>query len=347
MSNTQGGHTDRAGPIRATSKVGHMHAITIAEYGGPEVLTWEKVPDPEPAAGEVLIEVAAAAVNRPDLLQRQGHYSPPDGASEYPGLECSGTISAIGRGVTDWKVGDEVCALLAGGGYAERVTVPAAQLLPVPRGVSLLEAAALPEAACTVWANVFSSARLSPGEILLVHGGASGIGTFALQLGSAYGARVFCTASASKHERCRAYGADRAIDYHTEDFAQIVQDETGGHGADVILDIIGAKYLSKNIDALSYDGRLAIIGLQGGRTAKIDLGLLLTKRISLLAAVLRNRSVAEKGRIITEVRDHVWPFVEAGRVRPVVDRALALQDAAEAHRILESGEIIGKVLLVR
>src|SRR5688572_24884165 len=211
-----------------------MHAITIAKPGGPEVLTWSEVPDPEPKAGEVVIEIAATAVNRADLMQRQGKYPPPPGAPEYPGLECSGTVVAVGGGVAEWCVGDEVCALLSGGGYAERVAVPAAQLLPVPEGISLAEAAALPEVACTVWSNVFSIARLNPGEVLLVHGGASGVGTFALQLGSAYGARVFCTASAAKLDRCRGFGAERAIDYKSEDFVQIVREETGGHGADVV-----------------------------------------------------------------------------------------------------------------
>ncbi|MCW2504489.1 MAG: NADPH:quinone oxidoreductase [Actinomycetia bacterium] len=324
-----------------------MHAITIARPGGPEVLTWSEVPDPEPQAGEVVIDVAASAVNRADLMQRQGKYAPPPGASEYPGMECSGTIVAVGRGVSEWHVGDEVCALLAGGGYAERVAVPAAQVLPIPEGVSLLEAAALPEVACTVWSNVFSTARLNPGEVLLVHGGASGVGTFALQLGSAYGARVFCTASKPKLERARAYGAEVAIDYKTEDFVQIVKDETGGHGADVILDNMGAKYLGRNIEVLATNGRLVVIGLQGGRKADLDLGALLTKRASVTATSLRGRPVVEKAQIVAEVRDHVWPLVSAGRVRPVIDRALAMQDAAEAHRVVGASEHVGKVLLVR
>jgi putative PIG3 family NAD(P)H quinone oxidoreductase len=324
-----------------------MHAITIARPGGPEVLTWAEVPDPEPQAGEVVIDVAASAVNRADLMQRQGKYAPPPGASEYPGMECSGTIVAVGRGVSEWHVGDEVCALLAGGGYAERVAVPAAQVLPIPEGVSLLEAAALPEVACTVWSNVFSTARLNPGEVLLVHGGASGVGTFALQLGSAYGARVFCTASKPKLERARAYGAEVAIDYKTEDFVQIVKDETGGHGADVVLDNMGAKYLGRNIEVLATNGRLVVIGLQGGRKADLDLGALLTKRASVTATSLRGRPVVEKAQIVAEVRDHVWPLVSAGRVRPVIDRALAMQDAAEAHRVVGASEHVGKVLLVR
>jgi putative PIG3 family NAD(P)H quinone oxidoreductase len=324
-----------------------MHAITIAKPGGPEVLTWSEVPDPEPKAGEVVIEIAATAVNRADLMQRQGKYPPPPGAPEYPGLECSGTVVAVGGGVAEWCVGDEVCALLSGGGYAERVAVPAAQLLPVPEGISLAEAAALPEVACTVWSNVFSIARLNPGEVLLVHGGASGVGTFALQLGSAYGARVFCTASAAKLDRCRGFGAERAIDYKSEDFVKIVRDETGGHGADVVLDNMGAKYLGRNVEVLATGGRLVVIGLQGGRKAELDLGMLLAKRASVTATSLRARPVVEKAQIVAEVRDHVWPLISAGRIRPVVDRALALQDAGEAHRIVGAGEHVGKVLLVR
>jgi putative PIG3 family NAD(P)H quinone oxidoreductase len=324
-----------------------MHAIVIREPGGPEVLEWAEVPDPEVGSGEVLIDVAASAVNRADLMQRQGYYPPPPGASEVPGLECAGTIAAVGRGVTGWKVGDEVCALLAGGGYAEKVVVPAGQILPVPRGVALHEAASLPEVACTVWSNVFDIARLSPGEILLVHGGASGIGTFAIQLATAYGARVFTTASKAKHERVLAYGATRAIDYRTEDFAEVVRKESGDYGADVVLDNMGAKYLAKNVDVLARNGRLVTIGLQGGTKAELDLNALLRKCGSVTATSLRSRPVAEKAKIVAEVRDHVWPLVEAGRIHPVVDRVFAMQDAAEAHRYLESGEHIGKVLLVR
>jgi putative PIG3 family NAD(P)H quinone oxidoreductase len=280
-------------------------------------------------------------------MQRQGKYAPPPGAPEYLGLECSGKIVEIGRGVTDWAVGDEVCALLSGGGYAERVAVPAVQLLPVPEGISLVEAAALPEVTCTVWSNIFSTARFNPGEVLLVHGGASGVGTMALQLGSAYGARVFCTASAPKLDRCKAYGAERAIDYKSEDFVKVVKDETGGHGADIILDNMGAKYLARNVDALAAGGRLVIIGMQGGRKAELDIGQLISKRGSVTATLLRARPVVEKGQIVAEVRDHVWPLIEAGRIQPVIDRVLAMQDAAEAHRVIASAEHVGKVLLVR
>ena len=324
-----------------------MRAITFSKPGGPEVLTWSEVPDPKPESGEVVIDVAASAVNRADLMQRQGKYPPPPGASPYLGLEASGTIVEVGRGVTDWSVGDEVTALLAGGGYAERVAVPAAQLLPVPQGVTLVEAAALPEVAATVWSNVFSTARFQPGEVLLVHGGASGVGTFALQLGSAYGARVFCTASGPKLEKCLTYGAERAIDYKSEDFVKIVKAETGDHGADIVLDIMGAKYLARNVDVLAPGGRLVVIGLQGGRKAELDLGKLLAKRGSVHATALRSRPVVEKAKIIAEVRDHVWPLIEAGRVQPVIDRVLAMQDAGEAHRVVAVGEHFGKVLLVR
>src|SRR5215207_5609476 len=324
-----------------------MRAITFSKPGGPEVLTWSEVPDPKPESGEVVIDVAASAVNRADLMQRQGKYPPPPGASPYLGLEASGTIVEVGRGVTDWSVGDEVTALLAGGGYAERVAVPAAQLLPGAPGVTLVEAAALPEVAATVWSNVFSTARFQPGEVLLVHGGASGVGTFALQLGSAYGARVFCTASGPKLEKCLTYGAERAIDYKSEDFVNIVKAETGDHGADIVLDIMGAKYLARNVDVLAPGGRLVVIGLQGGRKAELDLGKLLAKRGSVHATALRSRPVVEKAKIIAEVRDHVWPLIEAGRVQPVIDRVLAMQDAGEAHRVVAVGEHFGKVLLVR
>jgi putative PIG3 family NAD(P)H quinone oxidoreductase len=324
-----------------------MHAIVIREPGGPQVLEWTEVPDPVPGSGEVLIDVVASAVNRADVMQRQGHYPPPPGASEIPGLECSGRIAELGRGVTGWKVGDEVCALLSGGGYAEKVVAPAGQLLPVPRGVELHEAGALPEASCTVWSNVFDIAHLSPGEILLAHGGASGIGTFAIQLATAYGARVFTTARKAKHERLLAYGADRAIDYRDEDFVEIVRTETGGYGADVVLDNMGAKYLARNVDVLARNGRLMTIGLQGGRQAELDLAALLGKCGSVTATSLRSRPAAEKARIVADVRENVWPAIEAGKVRPVIDRVFAMQDAAEAHRHLDSGDHIGKVLLVR
>jgi putative PIG3 family NAD(P)H quinone oxidoreductase len=324
-----------------------LHAITITTPGGPEVLKWAEVPDPEPGEGEVLVEVAASAVNRADLMQRRGMYPPPPGAPEYPGLECSGRIAAVGPGVTGWRAGDEVCALLGGGGYAQRVAVPAGQLLPVPSPVPLTEAAALPEAACTVWSNVFQLARLAPGETLLVHGGASGIGTMAIQLARALGARVLCTAgSAKKLSACMRLGAERAISYRDEDFTTVVGDVTGGRGADVILDLMGASYLSRNIKTLATGGRLAIIGLQGGAHAELDLGTLLMKRASVHATTLRARPAAEKAEIVAAVREHVWPLIEAGTVRPVIDRSVPMAEAARAHQVLEDGAQIGKVLLV-
>ncbi|OII62968.1 NADPH:quinone oxidoreductase [Streptomyces sp. CC53] len=323
-----------------------MHAITIPEPGGPDALVWAEVPDPVPGEGEVLVDVAATVVNRADLLQRQGFYPPPPGAPVYPGLECSGRVAAVGPGATGWAVGDEVCALLAGGGYAEKVAVPAGQLLPVPKGVDVVTAAALPEVAATVWSNVFMVAHLRPGETLLVHGGASGIGTMAIQLGKAVGARVAVTAgSPDKLARCAELGADVLIDYREQDFVQEVRKATGGAGADVILDIIGAKYLERNVEALAVNGRLAVIGLQGGRKAELNLGALLAKRAAVTATSLRGRPLTEKAAIVAAVREHVWPLVAAGAVRPVVDRVLPMTAAAEAHRVLEDSTHVGKVLL--
>ncbi|MCF3143543.1 NAD(P)H-quinone oxidoreductase [Streptomyces platensis] len=323
-----------------------MRAITIPEPGGPEALVWADVPDPQPAEGEVLIEVAASAVNRADLLQRQGFYDPPPGSSPYPGLECSGRISALGPGVHGWAVGDEVCALLAGGGYAEKVAVPAGQVLPVPSGVDLVTAAALPEVTCTVWSNVFMIAHLRPGETLLVHGGASGIGTMAIQLAKAVGARVAVTAGGpEKLARCAELGADILIDYREQDFVQEIRKATDGTGADVILDIIGAKYLQRNVKALAVSGRLAIIGLQGGVKAELNLAALMAKRAAITGAGLRARPLNEKAAIVAAVREHVWPLIANGQVRPIVDRLLAMADAAEAHRVVDASAHVGKVVL--
>ncbi|MEU5943037.1 NAD(P)H-quinone oxidoreductase [Micromonospora sp. NPDC047548] len=322
-----------------------MRAITIPEPGGPEALVWAEVPDPEPGPGEVVVDVRASAVNRADLLQRQGHYPPPPGAPAYPGLECSGVISSTGRDVTAWAVGQEVCALLAGGGYAERVAVPAGQLLPVPAGVDLVDAAALPEVACTVWSNVVRLARLGRGETLLVHGGGSGIGTFAVQLGVALGATVVVTARSAKHGRLRELGAAHTIDYREQDFVEEVRRVTDGHGADVILDIMGASYLGRNVAALADGGRLVVIGMQGGRKAELDLGALLAKRASVAATALRSRPLDDKAEIVRGVREQVWPLVSSGAVRPIVDRRLPMTEAAEAHRLVESNEHVGKVLL--
>jgi putative PIG3 family NAD(P)H quinone oxidoreductase len=323
-----------------------MYAVTITKPGGPEVLSWAEVPDPAPGPGDVLIDVAASAVNRADLLQRRGNYNPPPGASPYPGLECSGRVAALGPGVDGWNVGDEVCALLAGGGYAEKVAVPAGQVLPVPHGVETAEAAALPEVACTVWSNVVDLAGLKHGETLLVHGGGSGIGTFAIQLGRALGARVIATARAGKHDALKALGADVTIDYPAEDFVAAAKRATAGRGVDVILDIIGAAYLARNVDALAPNGRLAIIGLQGGVKAELNLGALMATRGSISATTLRARPPAEKADIVRAVRAQIWPLVESGAVRPVVDRRLPMAEAAQAHQVVEASEHTGKVLLL-
>ncbi|MEV6834539.1 NAD(P)H-quinone oxidoreductase [Streptomyces sp. NPDC051133] len=324
-----------------------MHAITIPEPGGPEALVWTEVPDPVPGEGEVLVEVVASAVNRADILQRQGFYTPPPGASPYPGLECSGRIAALGAGVSGWAVGDEVCALLAGGGYAEKVVVPAGQLLPVPEGVGLKRAAALPEVVCTVWSNVFMISHLRPGETLLVHGGSSGIGTMAIQLAKSVGAKVAVTAGTKeKLEYCAELGADILINYREQDFVAEVKQATGGAGADVILDNMGAKYLDRNVQALAVSGRLAIIGMQGGVKGELNIGTLLGKRAAISATSLRARPLSEKAAIVAAVREHVWPLLGGGHVRPVVDRELPMPEAAEGHRVVEASGHMGKVLLV-
>jgi putative PIG3 family NAD(P)H quinone oxidoreductase len=327
-----------------------MRAVTVTEPGGPEVLTWAEVPDPVCGPGEVLVDVTATAVNRADLLQRQGFYPPPEGASDILGLECSGVVSEVGEGVVGWPVGDEVCALLAGGGYAERVAVPAGQLLPRPSGVELATAAALPEVTCTVWSNVFLLAGLKRGENFLVHGGSSGIGTMAIQLAARAGARVLTTAGTpAKLDVCRELGADVGINYRDEDFVARVREATGGHGVDVILDNMGAKYLARNVDALGTGGRLVSIGMQGGTKAELDLGKLMRKRGSVHATTLRSRPATGPGgksEIVAAVRHDVWPDVERGVVRPIVDRRLPMSRAAEAHRAVEASEHVGKVLLV-
>jgi len=323
-----------------------MRAVIASEPGGPEVLTVTDLPDPEAGDGEVVIDVTATAVNRADTMQRQGKYPPPPGASEVLGLECSGTISAVGRGVEGWSVGDEACALLAGGGYAERVAVPTAQLMPVPKGVDLVTAGALPEVACTVWSNVFMVAGLQEDETLLVHGGAGGIGTLAIQLAKALGARVLTTAgSQEKLDLCRSLGADEAISYRDQDFVEEVKQATDGHGADVILDNMGAKYLDRNLSALATQGRLVIIGMQGGVKGELNIGKLLAKRGAVIATSLRARPVDEKAAICAGVVEHVWPLVTDGSVRTLVHATLPLAEAAEAHRIMESGDHVGKIIL--
>ncbi|CAB4920925.1 unannotated protein [freshwater metagenome] len=319
-----------------------MRAVVTTGTGGPEVLSVGEVADPRPAAGEVLIDVVATAVNRADTLQRQGFYPPPPGASEVIGLECSGRIAELGEGVEGWSVGDEVCALLAGGGYAARVAVPVGQVMPVPSGVSLVEAAALPEVAATVWSNVFMTAHLAKGERFLVHGGAGGIGTMAIQLAVARGAEVFTTAgSPEKLELCRSLGAT-AISYRDEDFVDVLS-EAGG--ADVVLDNMGAKYLGRNVAALATGGRLVIIGFQGGTKGELDIQALLRKRASVTATSLRARPLEEKAAICCGVVENVWPHVAAGRIRPIVETTMPLEDVARAHQLMEDGAHTGKILL--
>jgi putative PIG3 family NAD(P)H quinone oxidoreductase len=328
---------------RPAGRLCGMHAVVIAPG---ETLSWDEVPDPEPADGEVVVDVTAAGVNRADVAQRRGNYPPPAGAPPYPGLECSGVISAIGPGVSDHRVGERVCALLAGGGYAEKVAVPAGQLLPVPHGLSVQESAALPEVACTVWSNVVQLARLRKGQTLLLHGGGSGIGTFAIQLGKALGATVVVTARQAKHEALGKLGADFAIDYTSTDFVAATREFTAGHGADVVLDIIGAKYLAQNVEVLATGGRIACIGLQGGRTAELNLGALMMKRGSISATTLRARPVADKSRIVRGVRDQVWPLVDAGAIKPIIDTTMPMSEAMTAHRRMEASDHLGKILLV-
>jgi putative PIG3 family NAD(P)H quinone oxidoreductase len=323
-----------------------MHAVVISEPGGPEVLQWTEVEDPRPGPGEVLVEVAAAGVNRADMMQRQGYYPPPPGAPPYPGLECSGNIAALGEGVTGWSIGDEVCALLSGGGYAEQVVVPAGQLLPVPASTTLIEAAALPETVCTVYSNVFLAARLAVGETLLVHGGGSGIGTVAIQLAKHAGARVAVTGgSQSKLDACRELGADITINYREDDFVESLMEATHGHGADVILDIIGASYLARNIAALAPDGRIANIGMQQGRRAELDFGALMAKRGSIISTSLRARPREQKAAIVAAVAENVWPAVGSGVIRPIIDTELPMREAAEAHKIMTASTHLGKILL--
>ena len=320
-----------------------MRAVVAQQPGGPEVLTVTELPDPVAAPGEVVIDVAAAGLNRADLLQRQGFYPPPKGASDIIGMECSGTISAVGDDVEGWKVGDEVCALLAGGGYATKVAVPAGQVMPVPEGVDLVTAAALPEVAATVWSNVFMVGGLTPDETFLVHGGTGGIGTMAIQLASQIGARVLTTVgSAEKAELAKSLGAEVAISYKDEDFVEVAKVYGG---ADVILDNMGAKYLARNIDALNPEGRLVIIGMQGGVKAELDISTLLRKRAAVIATNLRGRPVEQKATICAAVVESIWPMVEAGDVKAVVQDVLPLAEAAEAHRLMEAGGHSGKILL--
>ncbi|WP_370250372.1 NAD(P)H-quinone oxidoreductase [Nocardioides sp.] len=323
-----------------------MRAIVTNGAGGPEVLEVAELPDVQPGPGEVAIDVVATAVNRADTLQRQGFYPPPPGASDVIGLECSGTVAALGEGVTGLEVGQPVCALLAGGGYASRVVVPAPQVMRVPAGIDLVTAAALPEVACTVWSNVFMVAGLQAEETFLVHGGAGGIGTMAIQLAHALGIRVLTTAgSAAKRQLCEDLGATLAIDYREDDFVARTREATQGRGADVILDNMGAKYLPRNVEALATEGRLVIIGMQGGAKGELPIGTLLAKRGAVIATSLRGRPVAGKGTICRAVEEHVWPLVESGAVRAIIDRVLPLEEVRQAHELMDAGGHSGKIVL--
>jgi putative PIG3 family NAD(P)H quinone oxidoreductase len=324
-----------------------MIAIEISRPGDPDVLVPVERPTPIPGTGEVLIHVAAAGVNRPDVFQRRGRYPPPPGASDIPGLEIAGTIEALGDGVGGWRGGDQVCALVSGGGYAEYCVAPAPQCLPVPNGMDLISAAAIPETYFTVWTNVFERGKLRHGETLLVHGGTSGIGTTAIQLARAKGARVFATAgSREKCNACERLGAERGIDYHVEDFVAAVKELTGGRGVDVVLDIVGGDYFARNLQSLAIDGRLVVIATLQGTKAEVDIQFMMQRRLTVTGSTLRIRSVAEKAAIAEGLRAQVWPLLESGAVKPIVHAQFPLRDAAAAHRMMESGAHIGKLVLV-
>ena len=319
-----------------------MRAVVVNEPGGVDALEVVDRPDPEPGPGEVLIRVRAAGVNRPDLLQRQGLYSPPPGAGDILGLECSGEIAALGADVTDFTVGDPVCALLGSGGYAELVAVPAGHVAPAPDGIDLVDAGGVMETTCTVWSNVVMVGRLSAGERLLVHGGGSGIGTTAIQVATALGARVATTVgSTEKADACRELGADIVVNYREQDFVEVLDDVP----VDVVLDIIGAKYLASNLAVLGLDGRLVIIGMQGGIKAELDLTSLMSRRATVTGTLLRPRSIESKAEVVAQTVEHVWPMIAAGQVRPIVHATFPLEDVAQAHQVLEDSSHIGKVLL--
>ena len=326
-----------------------MRAIVMSGPGGPEVMRWDEVPDPVSSPAEVVVEVIAAGVNRADLMQREGHYNPPPGTSPVLGLECSGVIREVGDDVSGWAVGDRVCALLAGGGYAQRVAVPAGQLLPIPEGVDPILAAGLPEVACTVWSNLVMICGLHAGQTVLIQGGSSGIGTMAIQIARAVGATVAVTASTpEKLAACTDLGADIAINYREQDFVSQLLAATDGRGADLILDVIGAKYLQRNVSALADGGRLVIIGMQGGRSAELDIAALMAKRGGVIGTMLRSRpptGPGSKAEIVAAVREHLWPRLESGGIRPVVGATLPITEAAQAHRRLVAGDVIGKIVL--
>ena len=326
-----------------------MFAVTVQTPGSPATLAWTEVPDPVPGRGEVLIDVIAGGVNRADLLQAAGHYPPPPGASPILGMECSGVVSGLGPGVYGWQIGDRVCALLAGGGYAERVAVPAVQVLPIPEGIDPVAAAGLPEATCTVWSNLVMTAGLKSRQTVLIHGGSSGIGTMAIQVARQEGATVAVTASRPQAlEFCRTLGAAITINYAEQDFVQEIRDATGGRGADIILDVIGAKYLERNIDALADGGRLIVIGMQGGTTGQLNLNSLLRKRAGIIGTTLRSRPVTgpgSKAEVVASVQEGLWPQIRNGEIKPVIDAVIDMENAGEAHRRLATGGHIGKIVL--
>jgi len=324
-----------------------MRAVEITKFGPPEVLQLVDRPDPFPAAGEILIDVAAAGVNRPDIIQRYGKYPPPPGASDLPGLEVAGAVAALGAGVTGWAIGDPICALVAGGGYAQRAAVPQEQCLPIPKGLTAIQAAGIPETFFTVWTNVFQRGKLQAGETILIHGGTSGIGTTAIQLAKAFGARVFATAgSDEKCQAMRELGADEAFNYRTQDWVAEGKRVTDGKGVNLILDIVGGDYIARNLDLLSLEGRLVQIAFLKTAKAEIDFSILMRKRCTITGSTLRPRTPAEKGVIARELLEHVWPLIEQGTVKPVIYAMLPLAHAAEAHRIMEESNHIGKLILV-
>jgi NADPH:quinone reductase len=330
----------------STALPSQMRAIEISTPGGPEVLRPGQRPVPVPAAGEVLIEVAAAGVNRPDVLQRKGGYAPPPGASDLPGLEVAGTVVKLGPQASDWKIGDEVCALVTGGGYAEYVAAPAAQCLPIPRGLTLEQAASLPETFFTVWVNVFLRGGLKDDETLLVQGGSSGIGVTAIQMARALGHRVFVTAgTAEKCAECEKLGATRAINYRSEDFVAVVKQLTGGRGVDVILDMVGGDYVPRELASLAEDGRLSLIAFLGGTKTSLEMSDILRRRLTITGSALRPRTVEFKATIAQALRQKVWPLIEAGKIRPVIYRTYPLEEAAAAHALMESSEHVGKIML--
>jgi len=324
-----------------------MRCVEIVEPGGPEVLVVTERDRPAAGPDEVLIKVAAAGVNRPDCLQRQGNYAPPPGVTDIPGLEVAGEITAVGDGVQGWSVGDPVTALVAGGGYAEYVTAPVPQCLPIPDGLTAVEAAALPETFFTVWTNVFERGRLKAGETLLIHGGSSGIGTTAIQVASRFGARVLATAgNAEKCQACVDLGAARAVNYRDEDFVEAAKAFTEGRGVDVILDMVGGDYIQRNIKALATEGRLVNIAFLQGSKAEINFMPMMLKRLTLTGSTLRPQSVQRKGEIAQALREKVWPMIAAGEVKPVIHETFALEEAAAAHRLMESSTHIGKIVLI-